>query len=547
MMRSAGVYGLILAAVATAGCKSDPCGGQAPAFELDVSAPPAVAGRAQSLRVTLATDPLGHLEKTFDVGRTLADGTTSLAVAVVPAPTSSFPVTLDVEAFAGTGGMGDLLASGTMAAQAAPNACNHFSVELVPPGSPGADGGAGDGGSPTNPSDAGSPVNPGDAGTPVTSGADAGVTAFPYAPFHLAPQLEPVVGPAVDLACPHAALDTENPSGDSWCSGPAPSRHVVTSGMQGQVLVVTMRELSIAAGTTLQITGSLPVIIAVYGDARIDGAIRASARGSIPGPGSPGTACGPSAGGNADPASSSGGGGGGAAVDGANGGTVMAQGPTIMFPPGGRQLADIARVATTGDPVGAPPLRGGCPGGIGGGGSSGGGGGGAFQLSAAGTVAISGTISVSGGGGVGGVAQVDGNPAGGGGGGGAAGSLWLEASTLQLQTSATLKAVGGAGGGGGTDASTGIAGQDGDFGGAGAFDGNGNGTPGPGGTGGAATSSISRPLPGGNGDSRGNSGKAGGGGGGGAYGALLLRGVASCTIASKSGLSGLTTYIGMCH
>jgi hypothetical protein len=281
----------------------------------------------------------------------------------------------------------------------------------------------------------------------------------------------------------------------TWCGGTGP--YVVPNVAQSggpKVDVLVFNSLTVASGFTLTVTGANPVVFAVYGDASISGTINASASGSKPGAGgNNATYCGTAPQDSLD-AQFGGGGGGGRAVAGGKG--DQGNQATGSFDNGGTASGNSTAV----------PLLGGCSGEIGGNlcnltnctqcqmnGNNcepPGAGGGGVQISAAGTVTVTGAIQTNGSGGTSGGAGQNG-----GGGGGSAGDILLEGTTVTH--AGTLSANGGSGGSGGTNGGTG-----GSAGPAGTNDGSAQAAPGNGG----GASSAGR----------------GGGGGGGSYGFVVI-------------------------
>lgn len=231
----------------------------------------------------------------------------------------------------------------------------------------------------------------------------------------------------------------------TWCGGPGP--YVIPSVAQAggpNVDILVFSGLTVNAGATLTLSGTDAVILAVYGDATIDGTIDASGFGGVAGNRNAATSgpggnfqCGSSAGGNGpSPLVTSGGGGGGASGPGGAGGRDN------LGSPGG--VAGVARANPT-----LVPLFGGCPGGASsscGQVAGGGGGGGAVQISAAGALRIAGSVLAAGG--TGGAGAASGCVLGGlasatgGGGGGSGGGVLLEG----LSVSGTGDVGGGSGG-----------------------------------------------------------------------------------------------------
>jgi hypothetical protein len=312
------------------------------------------------------------------------------------------------------------------------------------------------------------------------------------------------------------AAGTGNGGGIGYVQAPAFS----TGGAPLGIFV--FHNLTVEAAATVRFTGTRAAVLLVGDAAQIAGVIDVAAgRGprSTPGPGGggggseirPALGCGAGGPGTKSPVENdSGGGGAGGGTDGGPGGDVGAT-------PGGAG-------GQTCLPALLEPLQGGSGGGRGSRGgaataASGGGGGGALQITALGSLAITGTINAGGAGGDGGPTGVDASLDGGsGGGGGAGGGILLEAPLVIVGTGATLAANGGGGGGGGGSGSA--AGGAGDNASASlifAQGGFGAESTNSGATGGAGGPIPSPPDAGGTGTTN-------GGGGGGAVGAIAIRG-----------------------
>jgi hypothetical protein len=234
------------------------------------------------------------------------------------------------------------------------------------------------------------------------------------------------------------------------CSGAAPTIFTPPVGAANvggpTVDILAFRNLTIASTSTLRLTGASPVILAVYGNASVLGIIDASAHAGVAGPGGDNaTFCGGGMSSTGDDQCP--GGGAGRAINGASGAAdngSCSSAPGIAPPPNNSN---------------AVPLVAGCIGGQGGsaaspnpcGFTSGGAGGGGIQLSAAGSVTISGTILSSGSDGQSASVTVSPLDAGsnsgcGGAGGGSAGDILIEGSSVIL--AGAVIANGGAGGSG---------------------------------------------------------------------------------------------------
>lgn len=340
-------------------------------------------------------------------------------------------------------------------------------------------------------------VLPADTGAP---GGDTGVeTPFRYVPSNFEPAGVSPKG-VLRVAGGTCLLETASMqlTGDGCQAVPE-----ALYGNVGNAIIVAAEELVVEADGVLFVSGNRAAVLAVFGDATIRGTIFAGAEGTTPGPGANGPSCDEAVEGAAGAGQVAGGGGGGGfgTPGGAGGSTVISGGGR-----GGEASGNEAIV----------PLAGGCDGARGGGGSNGGDGGrggGAIQISATGSLVVSGLITAPGGGGGGGTQT------GGGGGGGSGGAILLEAERIELDAAAFLTANGGGGGAGG-DFDQAEAGEPGAQRSAtparGAAQGGGQG-----GAGGAGTTAPT------NGED-GALGFGGGGGGGGAVGRVRLQSNTTC-------------------
>jgi hypothetical protein len=281
----------------------------------------------------------------------------------------------------------------------------------------------------------------GDAQVDCNDGCDADPTkvglCLGYVPTNFDPNaINFSTQPVTTLGCGTTTVNTTDPDGagplvatlTNWC-GTAPTLFVVTQIGGGNAVAIGVRGLTVSTGNTLNVIGSRPLWIAVDGNVQIAGTVSASASGAVPGAGGNLT-CGTSTGGTAQGnqgSNGSGGGGGGFGTAGGNGGVA-----------GGFAIG--AGGVTRGNAT-LTPLVGGCPGGSGGGYTcSVGAGGGALQISASGSLTVTGVVQSNGGVGANGC----GNDAGGAG-GGSGGAILIEATTVTA-AAATLKANGGGGG-----------------------------------------------------------------------------------------------------
>lgn len=348
-----------------------------------------------------------------------------------------------------------------------------------------------------------------DAGTDCDGGvcSNAGdcLPRFPYQPtnFDVVQVRAPPAAPTV-LDCGETTIDTAGtglPRTTNWCRNQVFEASIIKQDGGLDAVLVSLAGLTISVDAGLTIVGNKPVIFAVFGDVDITGQVisRSGAQVCTSGAGRDGSTF---------LLNQSGGSGAGFSTQGGNGGN----GTGVSGPIGGDPEPNTT----------ASPLRGGCTGGRGGNQTSGATpGGGAVQISAAGTMAINGTIAAPGEGGRGGRLAAAGN------GGGSGGMVVLEARELIISGGA-ITANGGGGGQGGALAG-GNPGADGLIDAASGA---------PGGSGGA--------LLGGNGGTGGftaaptaGANDANGGGGGGSSGLLFFRGAAACSIGPQVILSPL--------
>jgi hypothetical protein len=280
--------------------------------------------------------------------------------------------------------------------------------------------------------------------------------------------------------------------------------------------IFVFHNLTIDALVTVRFTGAHAAVVLVGDTAQIAGTIDVTGGGtarSVPGPGGgvggtdagPARGCGPGAPGTHSGMNDGGGGGAGGATDGG--------------PAGRNDQAMGGGVGRACLPMTLEPLQGGSGGGRGSAGGAassavGGGGGGALQISALGTLTVSGTINAGGAGGSGGPGSS--SDAGAGGGGGSGGAILLEAPMVTITAAAILAANGGGGGGGGGGSLDGIAGNSGPA----------SGVPAEGGGGVEPVSGGGAGGYRGGGPDVGGDGTTNGGGGGGAAGAIAIRGQA---------------------
>jgi hypothetical protein len=266
--------------------------------------------------------------------------------------------------------------------------------------------------------------------------------SFPFPPTNFDPAGPGIRPPKTAVAVfdcgPSPSIfDSTTNTFTNWCNEPQPTP--VELSPNGPV-VLSFAGLTVSGGSTLKFVGTRPVIVAVFGDARILGTFTADASGATPGAGG-NQACGTSAGtdGMGVLFTGTGGGGGGAfatrGADGGNGNGLSADNRGF-----GGQIRGSTSLA---------PLIGGCGGGTGGGCTNptlGGAGGGAIQLSVSGNLQVNGVISANGGEGANGCSGL--GAVGGGGGGGSGGAILIEANDLTIAFGAGISANGNRGGNG---------------------------------------------------------------------------------------------------
>jgi hypothetical protein len=359
--------------------------------------------------------------------------------------------------------------------------------------------------------------------------------AFGYIPSNFAPgSYTAPAGATTDCNATYDSSQHKFTTGS--CAGQAPTiaPSVAQPGGGHPVDILVFKSLTIAG--TLRLVGSDPVILAVYGDATIQGTVDASASGSTPGAGGNSSCATANKGtGSPDNLWEPGAGGGGQAASGGAGGASRG---------GNGGAAGVAQG------TGAVPLTGGCAGALPYAGNSlnytpsASAGGGGVQISVAGALDVStGTIKVNGSNGghgedgaCGGSSPAQNGT--GGAGGGAAGTILLEGATVKA---GTYQATGGPGGKGGAAPSPNS--QAGGVGAAGGAAGN------PGTAGGDGTQNGTAPS----GCNSGSGIWSGGGGGGGAGGyvktnvaggACLCKQDSDCSTGACSNVANQCT--GMC-
>ena len=241
---------------------------------------------------------------------------------------------------------------------------------------------------------------------------------------------------------------------------PLPGGVGLFNDVDSKYTILTVEDLTVESGGTLEAHGTRPLVIAASGSVVIAGTVVLSAGGKTPGAG------GGIGGGRASAGSGCGGGGagefklfdvdtGGAGASFGGKGGKGGNGPVALDPLQCYYAVSCLQFCVS-DCI--TPLIGGSGGGGGsaGVGGEGGGGGGALQISAAVKVQVTGVIVASGGAGGGGSGA-----GGSGGGGGSGGAILLEGLTVEFSGNGTAAANGGGGGGGGAAFIGGDPGEDG--------------------------------------------------------------------------------------
>jgi hypothetical protein len=265
------------------------------------------------------------------------------------------------------------------------------------------------------------------------------VLEFGYSPTNFDPAGLGSEAVSITLDCGTSTFDSSTGAFGNWCGQKPPVLVTVAQPGGPKIVVLPLRDFSVAASATLQVTGTSPVVLAVFGDATIAGTIDASASGTVPGSGG-NWSCGTSQGSDGNGSSArfsgaSGGGGGGFGTAGGASGTADTDNSDGV---NAAAAGGVARGTGT-----LSPLLGGCAGGRAGGCSNdGGAGGGAIQISAAGTLTVTGAVRANGGDGS---LPCGASDEGGGTGGGSGGGILLEATTV-THAGAVIEAKGGAGG-----------------------------------------------------------------------------------------------------
>ncbi|MCC7382608.1 MAG: hypothetical protein IT384_12295 [Deltaproteobacteria bacterium] len=172
------VLGAAASALAFGGCTEEECAGGAGSIQLEITAVAPTHTSVRSVEVHLT---IGGEErvKRFDVGATLEDGTTSIGVALDPAPAGEFAGSVSARAFDAAGGAGRVVATGSETFTGQGASCTRVPLTLRA-AAPGDDAGISDAGpgdpdasldaGPTADAVAGDDAMAGDDATP---GADA--------------------------------------------------------------------------------------------------------------------------------------------------------------------------------------------------------------------------------------------------------------------------------------------------------------------------------------------------------------------------------------
>ncbi|MHB8879471.1 MAG: MopE-related protein, partial [Myxococcaceae bacterium] len=135
---------------------------------------------------------------------------------------------------------------------------------------------------------------PCDAGVCTTAGACVVAGSFLYAPSNFDPAGIGPIGGAVTLGC-LAVFDSTPDAATAfpvWCAGePQPQPVTIVQDAGPDAVLLAMRGLTVTADGGLQLIGSRPVILAVYGDADVSGHLRADAMAAVSGAGGGSAPC----------------------------------------------------------------------------------------------------------------------------------------------------------------------------------------------------------------------------------------------------------------
>jgi hypothetical protein len=135
--RGALARGALVLLALLGGCsRGQRCREAPPAFELDLSVAPAIGARVARLRVAISLPRIKDLEVYNKPTWQLADGASSLVVALGEPERVGFSVAITAAAYSGSGGV-IAGAEGTFAGSG--DACNRFQLSLRPTVIPGAD------------------------------------------------------------------------------------------------------------------------------------------------------------------------------------------------------------------------------------------------------------------------------------------------------------------------------------------------------------------------------------------------------------------------
>jgi hypothetical protein len=299
----------------------------------------------------------------------------------------------------------------------------------------------------------------GDGATDALATSDVSAPCTSWQARHFDPCALPA--PSAELVLQGAwvfSTDTGELTSGASIMHPAGTTLAQNGNSADKIYVMSIASLVIENAATVQVIGSVPLVVASWSSIEIDGTIDAGGMQNQPGPGSNPMECESAAArqGQTAAASAGSGGGGGGAFQGSGGHAGTGDNPPVAT--GGAGGTSIAAPAF---------VRGGCsgaPSGQAGPGamdptaiSSGGAGGGALELAARTSIEVRGEVLAGGGGGGGAPLQ----SSCGGGGGGAGGYLGFDSPMLRFDSGALIAANGGGGGGGAPFAAVGEPGQDG--------------------------------------------------------------------------------------
>jgi hypothetical protein len=121
------------------------------------------------------------------------------------------------------------------------------------------------------------------------SQGDAGnISRFLYTPSNFDPtdsNINLAATGNVTLNCGESTFNSSTLAFGNWCGQIEPPVIIRTQSGGSSVAIIPFLNLTVASGSTFKLEGSIPVILAAYGNVTIEGAVDASASRGTPGPG----------------------------------------------------------------------------------------------------------------------------------------------------------------------------------------------------------------------------------------------------------------------